>query len=366
MSNFASLVFYFVTFGIAIVAFSYYKDKNITIAKIGLTVAVLIPTFVAGFRYMVGTDYDVYYYTFRTDLPNSSYSWILTDSRHLNMERVFLVISKFITSILGAKGTFGFFAFIIVLLFIFTLIKQYKRINIVLPFFLFLMGPYMASYNILRQSIALIIAFWGCQFVFEGNIKKYFYTVICASCFHFSAILSLPIYLLWNHRKKTDLNALKKLLLLIIAICFVLTWRPLLMWFGTLTQISSITKYTRYLSAENTFNRSFYLKLFWGILFFLFKKRYINCDRRFALFINMYVIGVILEYTGFYTPYIKRISNYYSLYTEVMLIGTFPMIFRIKTNRNIVRICTIFYEYALFFVVSFLMKQGKYFPYRIG
>lgn len=364
MSNFTSLVFYFLTFGISILAFSYYNNINRTVVKIGLTVAVLIPTFVAGFRYMVGTDYGVYYNTFAHYLNKQSYLWIITDSRHYDMERCFLLISKFVTEMLSAKAVFGVFALIIIALFTHTLMTQYRNFKLTILFFLFLFGPNLTSYNILRQSIALVISFWGLQFVFEGNIRKYLMAIICASFFHSSAVLAIPIYFLWNHKKEFGLSSIKKLCIYIVAIAIVVEWQPILNFlsnkFGAFFYIS---KYSRYLNAGNTLNRSFYLKLIWGVLFLLLEKRYIKFDKRFALFINMYMIGVILEYTGFHTPFIKRIGNYYSVYTGLMLSGTLPFVFYKYSNRSILHVAVISYEIIIFLITSFMMNQGKYFPY---
>lgn len=364
MTDIQSLFFYLSVYGISIVEFSMYKQKNRVTAGFGVLISMLILAIVAGIRYNVGTDYGAYYYTF-DHLKDYSYRWIITDNRHFNQERGFLLISKFFAGIVGAKGTFGVFALFIVGVFLLTLFKQYKNMELTLIYALFLFEQFTGSFNILRQAVASVIVFWGLKYVFEGKFLKYIVVLIVASSIHMTAFLAVPIYFMWNHKRKDDMRIAWKVGIYSIAILVVISWRTLLQILNESLGGFFINKYSVYLIGNETQNRSFYLKLLLGVLFLCLEKFYRSYDKRYSLFINMYLLGVILEFTGFYSTYIKRIGEYYGGYTGIVLLGSLPLVLTRNMNKTIVRILIYLYEIALFVVVSFIMKQGGYFPYQI-
>lgn len=61
--------------------------------------------------------------------------------------------------------------------------------------FLFVtMGFMLTSMNIVRQSIAVAILFYGYQYLVRGSFKKYLRYILIAFGFHASAIIMLPLY----------------------------------------------------------------------------------------------------------------------------------------------------------------------------
>lgn len=364
MSEFDSLLLYIFVYGISTILFSLHRHKNIVIAKIGIALSIMIPTLLAGLRFEVGTDYSVYYYIF-DNIRKCSYQWILTDSWHFNEERGFLVVSKFVSDILGPRNVFGFYGLLILLIFVYTLIKQYRNYNLSIFYFLFLLGQYTASLNTLRQSLALVMLFWGFQYVFEGKIVKYGTTILFAAMFHTTAVVAIPIYFLWNHKRKEDLKLWKKTAIYFLAIILVALWNPLLTLLNTNLSGFYILKYTTYLVGNETNNRSFYLKLLLGIIFIIIEKYLKSKDIRLSLFVNIYLVGVIFEFTGFYSTFVKRISEYYCGYAGIILLGSLPLAFRGYTSKMAVKVLVCSYELLLFIVVSYLMGQGGYFPYKV-
>ena len=359
MSDFESLFLYLSVFMISTCCFSLYKNRYL--GKIGIFFAVMIPSLLAGFRYEVGTDYVTYYYCF-SELDKVSYNWILTDSFHMNMERGFLLVSKFIVDLSGARAAFGVYSFIIISIFIFTIIKQYEKYNLTLCYLIFLITINLSSYNILRQEIALVILFWGFKYIFNKSIVKYGFIVLVACQFHTTAALSVPLYFLWS-KNRDDVNHTLKVIYYIIALIIVVFWQNIFSFFAVGSDNFYIDKYSTYLIEYESNNRSFYLKLMLSVFFISLLKKYKNYDTRLSLFVNAYILGALLEYTGFYTPFVKRISDYYGEFSGLMLLITLPSIFYIRFNQFFAKICILIYAFSLFIIVYFVMNQGHFFSY---
>ena len=364
MTDLNSLAIYIFVYGVSAIFFSLYDQRNKGIAFLGISMATVIPAVFAGLRSNVGTDYPVYYYIF-DHIQEKSFEWIMTDEIHFNQEKGFLILSKAIVTRAGPKWTFGVFAFLIVLVATITLIRQYKNYNVALIFFVFLLSQFTDSFNTLRQSIAVVILFWGLKYVFEGSAIKYGGAIVVAMLFHTSAILALPVYFLWNHRSNETIKLSKTSKYYIAAILFVLVWRPALSFLSNEFNLFYSSKYSVYLIGNGSSNRSFFIKAFLVIVFVILDKYYREYDKRMGLFINMYIIGTILEFTGFYTPFIKRISEYYCAYTGTLLLCAVPLLIAGTRNKKIASVGVLLYEIVLFFITSCILHQGGYIPYQV-
>ncbi len=360
MSDFESLFLYLFVFLISTCCFSLYKNRYL--GKIGILFAIMLPSLLAGFRYYVGTDYGTYYYCF-SELNKVSYYWILTDSFHMNMERGFLVTSKFVADLLGAKATFGFYSFIIISIFILTIIKQYEKYNLTLCYLFFLITINLSSYNILRQEVALVILFWGFKYIFNKNIFKYGLIVLLACQFHTTALLAVPLYFLWSNKRGGEVKFSLQVIYYIIALVIVIFGQNMFSFLVGTSDNFYLQKYSAYLNEYESDNRSFYLKLMLSVFFISLINKYKNYDTRLCLFVNAYILGMIFEYSGFYSPFLKRIGDYYSQFSGLMLLVTLPFLFHIRFNRLVLKLCVLIYVFSLFFIVTFVMNQGHCFPY---
>lgn len=71
--------------------------------------------------------------------------------------------------------------------------KNYKIISSLLIFAIF-PDLWLGSLSSIRQHLAIAIIFWGSRYIFERNFAKYFFIVVVATMFHYSAFLMIIIY----------------------------------------------------------------------------------------------------------------------------------------------------------------------------
>lgn len=361
MSEFGSLIFYIVIYIISCFFFSFYKFNNKYIQCTGVSLAIIIPSVVAGMRYDVGTDYKTYYHIFEY-LSNVTYKWILTDEWHMSEERGFLCLVKFLSSFFGTKTIFGILAFLMLSFFSYTIIGQYKKYNLTIVYMVYLFGGFTSSFNILRQEMAVLIVFFALKYVVDNKPVKYGISVGIAMLFHSSAIIAILVWFLWNHTKQDNIKMKRIIPIFGIVIFSTIFWKEIMVILDN-TGISFIRKYIVYLAGNDTRNRSFYLKILLSIFFLSIKKNFIQIDKKLAFFIDMYWISAILEYTGFFITFVKRISGYFS-FPENILLSAVPFIFTKKENKIIAKVFVYVYVIALFIITSYILNQGGFIPYR--
>lgn len=147
-------------------------------------------------RFDVGPDYEEYvryYYSLRGGEG-------ITASGYFSGLTIFSILSSVFSSAdNGYVFVFQSYAFIISV-FIYAATSRFKKylgINGALIIFAFIsMGFYLDSLDRIRQWCAISIFFFGFIYVLKDDFIKYLLSILIASCFHFSAILLLPLYLI--------------------------------------------------------------------------------------------------------------------------------------------------------------------------
>ena len=360
MGDFESLALYIFIALISTAFFSLYKSTYKLLRRLGLVMSVIIPAIFAGVRFNVGTDYPNYYWTFE-HLKGVSFNWIITNPTHFNMDRGFLLISKILSIGFSSKAIFGIWGAIILCLLVSTLYKQYKEYDIGLIFFSFLLLYYFNSFNILRQVVAASIVFFSLKYVFEGKIVRFLLCVAIAASFHFSALLAIPIWFLWNHKANKTIGITKKWTVLLVAFAFATLWQRLLQYL-TVFNIASIIKYSEYLSGNDHSNTSFLVKLALTVIFFLLQTYLQRGDEKIGFFILLFAVGMIIDYTGYYSSFVKRSAMYYSM-GETILFSRF--IYLVNDRSKVMAKGIVVALILIYFTLSaFVLKQGGLIPYN--
>ena len=137
---------------------------------------------ISSIREGIGTDYVNY---------KEIYDFLAAGDTSLQLEPFFYIIN-----IMVAKFGFDFRAVIIItsFLFVFPIIRCIdKRISIWVLFY-FILSFYLASFNAIRQAIALSISCFA-LYQYMNDDKKYKYSVfiLCATMFHYSALIGLIV-----------------------------------------------------------------------------------------------------------------------------------------------------------------------------
>lgn len=358
MSDKMSLIFYIVMFSVSAAIFKLYTNKNRIVSKIGRILAISIPTFIAAFRYQVGTDYSNYDYLF-TYIRNNSWEKVLSNT--IKWETGFKILVKVLTEIGDNRFVFGALAFLTLAVITYTLRTDYGYYGMVLSYFVYLFFYFPAALNIVRQSLAVAIVFYSYKFIFENNKYKYFLFILLAASIHTSAIVALPVYYLWNHKKNKAISTRTALTVISISVCFVCMWRSILqivLSFGW----SFGRKFTYLLENNNGMNRDIFVKLIMLAVFITAFKKLRKLDERNAFFVYLFALNCIVSFTGYQITFFKRIGMYFEI-TLLVLVGWLPRIFT-KSSKIIVQSAVIAAFLIYFYLGSYLLGHGDIIPYQ--
>ncbi len=185
--------------------------------------AFVLLAFFAGFRYKVGIDYDSYVQIF-----NGEEGHFVNEPGH----KLFISIIHLIG---GKAQLYLFFMACITQFFVYkTLIKVKKGFWLSVLVYYCISLLYIASFNAVRQYVAISIIVWSLQFVEKEEFRKFCAIVIFVSlCFHYSAFIFIPLYFFLKNRHSMKMT-------LIIFLVVILSNR--LMW-----EVISLTPYVKYL-----------------------------------------------------------------------------------------------------------------------
>ena len=359
MSNTVSLSFYILSFLTSAYFFSYYKKEHTIVRWIGIIIATVIPSLIAGLRYNVGTDWSNYYYILKV-IKNTPVKELLTNS-FWNVERGFLLLSKALVSLGGVPFAFGGIAFITLLIVEVTLIRDYPEYNITLAYFIYLFTYFTQSFNIVRQILALSFVFAGMKYVFESKPIKFLWMIAIATSFHRTSLIAIPIYLMWNREQSKALSTPKFLGVAAAASVIVVFWRAILR--NLLGYGGIFIKYIGFLNDNVARNRDFYVKVIVFVVIYIIHKRMQDEDEKHKMFLQMGFINLLIGTTGFYITFFKRIGLYYEI-PIILLLTSLENAFteKSKTIWNVtISVVVIFY----FILVSFILGHNEVFPYQI-
>lgn len=356
MGNYTSMFIYIVIYTIATILIAEGIKKN---SRSVIIIGILIPVLFAAFRYQVGTDYLNYVYAYQNACKNKL-SFFINGS--FSLEIGLNLISK-ISNLFGdTKVFFGLFAFLIIYPVVYRLKNNYTTVSLHIALFWFFMTYFTSGLNIMRQALAASIIFWGFEFIFKGELKKYLIVVIVAMTFHVSAVIALPIFFLWDRKEyKVKIN-FKIVSFLIVVLIVSLNISKII---GIISNFSIFSRYETYeLTSVGGENRSFLLKTVSLIPILFLSKRLANIDKRNGFFILLMVVSTCLEFTGFFSPYVKRIGIYFE-FGSFLIWAQLPYLF-VKNDRIIVKYIILLYRIGLFWLTYVVMKQSGIIPYNIG
>lgn len=358
-SNAGSLFMYIGVFSISSVLLFFSQNvKNHKIDRVLMICSVLLPSIIAYERYNVGTDYGTYAIVYK-NYSELQISDFLNNTELLYSWGVF-ALSKLAYYTFGTKMFFGLFSFITNYIFVVSL-KQYNIKNRGFTYLLFLLSFYPPSLNIMKQSLATVIVFWGLRYVYERKLLKYLIVVIVAITFHTTAIVAIPIYYIYNQSDK-----IWNFKTLFWVFAFVIISTNILSILSSLSNVDfmNISRFSSYSYDAGTNNYTFIVVLFEFVVILLFQKYYVRFDNKLNLLVVLVALGLCFSATGFFSTFIKRISSYYSSISIVLLLSLLPEIRFKGNNILIMRIAVLSYYFILFMAYYYIYGFSDVFPYR--
>lgn len=328
--------------------------KKVKKTSIYQFISIIILVLITGFQYS-GSYTDISRY--RSYFYNNSHYTYLEIIRNSGDNVGFYVLGKFLYSIGGRILTFSFFAFIIILCFFLYIKEHNEHFSMYIGTLSFLFTFYYSfAFNILKQGVAVCIVLFASTYIYKNKPIHFIFTVIIASLFHGTALLSLVLWFFWDHKKSSPISTHRNLILIAISILTVAFYQNII---GILSKNDIFSDYSNYSSIIEASNRDFYVNLLLFAIFFVFRKKLIAVDNRNAMHLSLFLISIIISYLGFYNPYIKRIAFYFMVEANITLLGYLPSVFNQKERVGVKLVSTVALS-IIFFLSSFSTPREFY------
>lgn len=355
MTSFESYIFVFSLLFVSylfIEVANFFNNESLKF-KFWVSLALSIPILLATFRNS-GTDLRTYYQIF---FYSKQLSWTnLIHERSFN--EVGNTVLLFVTGRIGGFNLYLFVYSIFSVVFVFLGLKNFvNKRYLGLSFFLYLMMYYPVSLNIMRQSAAVAVIFFGYKYIFNKKLVKYVLCVLLATTLHISVVFTLPFYFLL---KKDTLN--KKALLTILTFVAIFTFS----FSNLITVVSSLDGFERYdfylqlRGSEN--NYIFFLNLTIFLMLLLFKK---GIDKHLesisTVFFSLLVIGLSCTLIGYRQIFFKRISSYTDI-AQLVLIPYVLSSFQTGFSKFVAKILILLLAAYYFYLFYFYLGFGNIFP----
>lgn len=350
-----SLIIYIIVYLLSTCCFSLYKSEEKRNRILGIFFSILIPSVFAGIRFRVGTDYSNYYNIF---LALQKIDFVdVFDELNISSDLGFYLMAKIFLYFLEIETIYGLYAFVIVSIFVYTILSQYKQYNLTLSYLFFLFIFFSTSLNILRQCVAVVIIFYSLKYIFCNNLYKFLLFIALSAMIHSSAIIVLPLYFMWNHKQNRCVDIR---FIFIVSLVGIYLWQTILKELNSFGYFTQYSNYMKDVEVESN-NITFYIKFLITLLTLYFKKYIYSKDFRIQLFVAMYIIGTMADFLGFFSPYIKRIGLYYS-FSEILIVPMFVHAFKDFKLVSFIIITLI----ILYFTLDvYTLKHADLIPYRI-
>lgn len=363
MNDFESLMFYIISFCCSSMIISTvgkkYRNKendyNEKFKIIFLTLlGLIIPILIGSFRYFVGTDYRAY-----LNIYEKTHNYSLIDIFMEKKEVLFLIIIKIASLFSNSQVIFAIMSFLTITTLYFTILNYKEKLSLGFMFFLYLFMYFTSSFNLVKQSLAVVLVAYSYRFIFERNMKKFVIFILIASLFHISALFFLPFYFIFSksdHKNKK----LIRLIYILITIVIILNYQVVI---KLVTNISIFEEYQTYQNELNSANREVILEFAVLAIILLFRKPLIKYDERNEIFIFLSIINCLLLLTGYISPYIKRIAAYFGI-SNIFLLSSLPNLFKDRKQKFFIYSLISIYAILRFVIVVFILKQSNIIPYQ--
>lgn len=350
LSVIGSILFYLGTFGLS----GLICKANIQNKFLKLILVIILPVFLATFRYNVGYDYGSYitgyYNSFKVTYKS------IIEGYELGDPIAFQLITKFATMFNSERVYLMILALLSLVPGVIYILREWDNSDIQqMIMFVFLFSPFVFSFSACKQGIALSFLMLSLTYVYKRKPIKFALCVGVAFLFHSTAIIFIFVYFFLNG--KGNLSAGKKFLIIIGCLFVIMNLEVIL---GNVMD----GRYEGY--AINTVegkNRTFWLYGLIAIVFLVFRNKLVEIDKRNELLIMMMVVGAICQYLGFFNAFTKRIGEYF-LMAQVFLIPQSIYVFT-EESKQLVKLFIIIYIVAIFLISTPIAPSGMGFvPYQ--
>lgn len=300
------------------------KTRSSTVeSKVFLAIAFVTMVLAAGLRdRSVGTDTSTYIgnfqslQTFADAMTFGSYTgeygyWILNWLLHFVSDKYMVLLVVIAVVVVGCYQL--------------TIVKY--SLNHLISFFVFMtMGFYTFFFNGARQGIACAIYALAIGPLFDRNLIKYLGLVLLASLFHKTAIMTLPVYFVFNKDNTIKTN----LLIFLIGVAGAY-------FFQNFVDLGKIFDERYQYYGTGTEGGGYYIIGLMSLIgcFFLIYKNFIHVYReQYGLFLNMFLFGVMISVVSGLMGANPSGVLRFSLYFNISAVFLWPIVFKNLANLS--------------------------------
>lgn len=356
------------------------KSRSKVIENITSILSILIISIFAGIRdNTVGTDVGVYgerFYDYAVNSPNfGQLKQILTTTGETN-DMLFHIINYSLSRFSSNYHVGLFFYELItvsVVYIAFRRIKTRYNISITLGMFFFLFTMFNPSLNLMKQIMAVSITFLAMTFLINHEYKWYFAFILVAFFIHGSALIGIPIYIVFKifEDRKIGNSSNKLLAFLVFAVLTVVAMYFVSGVVGWLVLKGIVrTNYLNYLSG-GTYSLNSSINFFSLILpcfsIMHLSVLYNKATREIvdnSFWISITILSTITSFATLISNYLGRISYYFVL--PMLLYQMILLSIEHKMNRNVIR-CVLIVIVGVVWIHDIAIKNfNNTIPYVIG
>ncbi len=307
------------------------NNKHRISKRVFLVLSVVFPCALAGLRGdYIGTDMQIYVVpTYKMAMSSDSFvefCGIVAAKLRIN-DIGYLFITYLATRLPNSRFVLlaSLEALVYIPIFV-SLLKYNKNKNsVIFGQFIFFSFLYNASYNMVRQSIALAFATLSIFYLIHREKLRFILFVAIGALFHYSAFILLGIYLIYQlYSDKRISKSIKKAFLALILVVAAIT----VMNSSSLLRVLSITGIlsNKLTSSLNAWSRdadfSFVNTFFYLTIYFLMywnRKRISSLVPLEKAYRYIFALGIIVSQVGVYVAFADRIA-YYFLYPIIFTV----------------------------------------------
>ncbi|CAM2899559.1 EpsG family protein [Salinicoccus roseus] len=315
---------------------------------------LLTPSLFAGIRYDVGTDYFSYLRIFSN----------LEAGNPVRTEFGFNFLNVLIAKLGGDVHFLFFIVSFLTMAFIYlTLYKNRNSISIGLGIFVFLLFFYHDSLNGVRQGLAIAISLYSLTFIVEKKFWKFFLYTILATSMHFSSLVLLPFYYIYN--VLGDKNRIFRIAVYLITVVLIFNYGVILDFL--LNIFTDFSYYSKYLPDQSVGGLGLGLIAFNAPLIIpgiLFYKRLVKNDERFRFYFFFLLVGVLIKFVGYFgADHLNRVADPFFI-AVVLIVPYYYKYLKKNEIEYFLGMLIILFIISLWFYNYIFLGQNETIPFR--
>lgn len=331
------------------------KTKNYkSFSNIFFWISFIVLTCISGFRYRVGTDF----WTYR-----EIYMYLGENKAVIGeTEFAFQILLNLIHLITDNPQMFFFITSIIINFSVCLFIKKYSTSPMMSLYFYITTISYYSTMNGIRQYIASCIMLLGFKYIHDKKFIKYLIVVLCATTFHTSAYIFIPIYFIANQEIDSKWN---KLFIGFIAVAMIFYQQFLSILFNIIGDSQYGHYKDEFLYGTNGANILRIIVWWIPVIILIAKKDKVKelFGERSKIIMNLCFYGACFMLLAYRDAYFARFCMYFDFYYLIAL----PYLYKIfdkKINRFLCYAMVI--GYFLYSTSLLLSGESNIYPYHFN